>query len=449
MLSMNARLLIAASIVLASFLSLTGLALDKAFQRSAIAGVEERLQTQIYLLLGASDLNQEQMLVLSSRLPEARYATPGSGLYARVTGKKGEEIWKSDSSLGLNLPYKTATAVGEMQFEEIMLEGKDYFCMSFQIAWEVDKNSQAMFTYQIAESRQPYDIQVNGFRKSMSVWLIVAVIILLAVQGVILRWSLAPLRQLALEISAIEEGKKEAVSGIYPPELEILTRNLNALIRNSQQHLRRYRDALGDLAHSIKTPLAVIRTSMQSGAKDEEINGISEQLQRIDQVVNYQLQKAAASGRSVLATPVEVSRVAEKILNSLDKVYAGKSIRLEMEIEQGLRFIGDEGDLMEILGNLLDNACKWAKQWVMLKATSSIIEGQKIICLEISDDGPGIPDELLQKVLQRGARLDTSVEGQGIGLAVVRDLVEDLYLGSLAVVQNKPMGARVLINIPQ
>jgi two-component system sensor histidine kinase PhoQ len=446
---MNARLLIAASIVLASFLSLTGLALDKAFQRSAIAGVEERLQTQIYLLLGASELNQEQMLVLSSRLPEARYATPGSGLYARVTGKKGEEVWKSDSSLGLKLPYKSATAVGEMQFEEIMLDGKAYFCMSFQIAWEVDENRQAMFTYQIAESRQAYDIQVNGFRKSMSVWLIVAVIILLAVQGVILRWSLAPLRKLALEISDIEEGRKEAVSGIYPPELEILTRNLNALIRNSQQHLRRYRDALGDLAHSIKTPLAVIRTSMQSGSKDVEINGISEQLQRIDQVVNYQLQKAAASGRSVLATPVEVSPLAEKILNSLDKVYAGKSIRLEMDIEEGLRFLGDEGDLMEILGNLLDNACKWAKQWVMLSASSRVFEGRKHIVLEISDDGPGIPDELLQKVLQRGGRLDSSVEGQGIGLAVVRNLVEELYQGRLTVSRNEPVGARVVISIPQ
>ncbi len=449
MLSMNARLLIAASIVLASFLSLTGLALDKAFQRSVKNGVEERLKTQIYLLLGASDLNQDNELRISSRLAEARYATPGSGLYARVVDKSSAVIWRSDSALGLSPPFQATSELGEMFFSEVMLDTEEYFSMSFQIAWEINPRQQEQYTFQVIESKQSYNTQVNGFRRSMSGWLAVAALILLAVQGAILRWSLAPLRRLANEIVDIEEGRSESVSGQYPAELSSLTRNLNALIHNSQQHLRRYRDALGDLAHSIKTPLAVIRTSMQTGQADKGQESVTEQLQRIDQVVNYQLQKAAASGRRALSTPIEVQAVAEKILNSLDKVYASKSLSLEMEIEPGLRFNGDEGDLMEMLGNLLDNACKWASKSVMLKVYSGTIDGERSIGLLIEDDGPGIPDQRLQQVLKRGGRLDSNVEGQGIGLAVVRDLVEELYLGRLTFQQKQNGGTSILIEIPQ
>jgi two-component system sensor histidine kinase PhoQ len=252
----------------------------------------------------------------------------------------------------------------------------------------------------------------------------------------------------AREIEEIETGEREALAGDYPRELEGLTGNLNALIRSGRARLQRYRDSLSDLAHSLKTPLAVLRSS--TGEVPEQTREvIREQVDRMDQTIEYQLQRAATSGRSALATPVEVAPVAERIGRTLNKVYADKSLSLALEVGDEAVFVGDPGDLTELIGNLMDNACKWARRAVRLRVRNTDDEdpSRSRLVIEVEDDGPGIAEGQRAKVLERGVRADSLVPGQGIGLAVVREMVEEVYGGQVEITDSELGGALVRLTV--
>ncbi|MGH8607715.1 MAG: ATP-binding protein [Gammaproteobacteria bacterium] len=449
--SLNARLLVAATLVLAAFLGLTGFALDRAFRDSAFLAVKERLQTQIYSLLAAAHLDQSPQLVLPGALPETRFSMPGSGLYGQVSAKGGKLVWRSRSALGIEIPYPTVAAPGEAVFsEERASDGAAVFAVGFAVDWEVALNETRRYVFYVAETRAAYDNEVAGFRKSLWGWLLAAALVLLAAQGAILRWSLAPLRRVAWEVNEIEAGHRQELEGAYPSELRSLTENLNALVRNSKRHLTRYRNALGDLAHSLKTPLAVMRTALESDSDPAELRlTLGEQLERIDRTVHYQLQRAVASGRTALVTPVNVREVCDKLIQSFKKVYAERPCEFRILISPEAQFYGDEGDLMEILGNLMDNACKWCRSGVKVSARLRPCEGANRPALEltIEDDGPGIPSEKRSN-FERGVRHDSSTAGHGIGLAVVKDLVVEVYGGEIALDVSPLGGTLVRVFIP-
>jgi two-component system, OmpR family, sensor histidine kinase PhoQ len=444
--SLGARLRLAASVVLVAFLGLTGLTLDRAFRDSAQAAVQDRLQAQLYMLLGAANLNAFNRLTLPQTLPEARFSTPESGLYADVMDGQGNLVWRSPSLLGQALPFFPAVRnPGETRFAPLeSSEGEPLFVLAFTVSWEIAPNRYQLYTFRVAEAQWNFRDQIWSFRRSLWGWLLAATGVLLAVQGLILRWSLRPLRRVAAEIKEIETGQRAELSGDYPQELLLLTANLNALLRQGHAHLERYRNALGDLAHSLKTPLAVLRGVLESGSKSEELrHALGEQLERMNRTVDYQLQRAAASGRIALSAPLPVAPIARKILDSLAKVYAERAPRLTSEIAANTVFYGDEGDLLEILGNLADNACKWCERQVVVRAWPVERDGRAELLVEVEDDGPGIPAEQAPLLLGRGQRADPTVAGHGIGLAVVRDLVEEVYYGHLEIGRGARGGARV------
>jgi two-component system, OmpR family, sensor histidine kinase PhoQ len=444
--SLGARLRLAASVVLVAFLGLTGLTLDRAFRDSAQAAVQDRLQAQLYMLLGAANLNAFNRLTLPQTLPEARFSTPESGLYADVMDGQGNLVWRSPSLLGQALPFFPAVRnPGETRFAPLeSSEGEPLFVLAFTVSWEIAPNRYQLYTFRVAEAQWNFRDQIWSFRRSLWGWLLAATGVLLAVQGLILRWSLRPLRRVAAEIKEIETGQRAELSGDYPQELLLLTANLNALLRQGHAHLERYRNALGDLAHSLKTPLAVLRGVLESGSKSEELrHALGEQLERMNRTVDYQLQRAAASGRIALSAPLPVAPIARKILDSLAKVYAERAPRLTSEIAANTVFYGDEGDLLEILGNLADNACKWCERQVVVRAWPVERDGRAELLVEVEDDGPGIPAEQAPLLLGRGQRADPTVAGHGIGLAVVRDLVEEVYYGHLEIGRGALGGARV------
>ena len=432
--SLRGRLLVAASVVLAAFLGLTGLTLDGAFRDSALASVQTRLQAQVYMLLGAADLDSFNRLALPQTLPEARFSTPDSGLYADVMDSQGNLVWRSPSLLGMALPFFPAVRnAGETQFA--LLESSDdtpLFVMAFTVNWETSPNQYQIYTFRVAETQWEFLDQLWSFRQGLWGWLLAATGVLLAVQGLILGWSLKPLRRVATEVKDVETGQRAELGGDYPEELLPLTGNLNALLRQSRAHLERYRNALADLAHSLKTPLAVLRGALENSPPTEELRQtLGEQQERMNRTVDYQLQRAAASGRIALSAPLPVAPIARKIQDSLAKVYASRAPRLSCEVAATTMFYGDEGDLLEILGNLADNACKWCRRQVVMRAYPADRDGRTELVVEVEDDGPGIPAEQAPLLLGRGQRADPTVAGQGIGLAVVRDLVEEVYYGRL------------------
>ena len=444
--SFSGRLLIAASVVLAAFLGLTGLTLDRAFRDSAQSAVQDRLQAQVYMLLGVVDVDAFNRLTLPQALPEARFSTPDSGLYADVMDAQGNLVWRSPSLLGRALPFFPAVRnPGDTQFAPLeSAEGDLLFLLAFTVSWEVAPNQYRLYTFRVAETQWNYLDQLWSFRRSLWGWLLAATGVLLAVQGLILRWSLKPLRRVTAEVTEIESGQRAELSSDYPEELRPLTTNLNTLVRQGRTLLERYRNALGDLAHSLKTPLAVLRSALENGAPPEELRqALIEQVERMNRTVDYQLQRAAASGPVALSMPLSVAPLAHRILDSLTKVYAERNLDLRCEIATNTVFYGDEGDLMEILGNLADNACKWARRQVVVRAWPAEDDRRAELIVEVEDDGPGIPAKQAPLLLNRGQRADPTVAGHGIGLAVVRDLVEEVYYGRLEIGYGALGGANI------
>lgn len=447
--SLNTRLLMAASLVLAAFLGITGIILDRAFRTSAESALQDRLQGNIYALLSAAELDASGQLRLPDGLPEARFSTPGSGLYAEVRGADGTQVWRSSSALGLQIPFTTTLSAGERRLETLTIaDGIVLSALSFGVAWEANQGNARDYIFSVAENLDGMHTQVQSFRRSLWGWLIGVALVLLAVQGSILRWSLAPLRQVTADLAEIEAGRRTELIGQYPRELRGLTDNLNALIRHERSHLQRYRHTLDDLAHSLKTPLAVLRGTLGEGKSNQEFQrNVQEQVDRMSQIVQYQLQRAATSGRTALTAPIAVAEAVQKVTTSLDKVYADKQVTCSVLIDDKVFFHGDEGDLLELLGNLLDNAYKFCQSKVAVSAQLIDHDYRTRLVFYVEDDGPGIPPDMAQSVLQRGVRMDTVTPGQGIGLAVVQDIVR-IYEGTLEIGSSPLGGARMIVYLP-
>ncbi len=445
--SLTARLLLAASGVLFAFLGLTGWTLDHAFQRSAEAALRERLDARLYTLLAVAEPDTRGIVHLPETLPDARFSQPGSGLYAVVLDQSGKPLWRSASLLGQTLALPGTQPEGERAFDRIeSSRGGAIYALSFGVSWESSAGKERHYTFQVAESLAGLEAEILGFRRSLWGWLGALAVGLLLAQAAILRWTLAPLRQVAAEVAAIEAGVATRLEGDYPHELAALTANLNALLKSEREQLARYRNGLADLAHSLKTPLAVLRGAVQE--LPQPAHTVQEQVERMTQIVGYQLQRAAASGRSSLMAPVEIQPLLQRLITALDKVYAAKGVRGEHTVSPALSYQGDESDLMELLGNLLDNAYKWCVREVCVTARRETEGSVPGLRFTVEDDGPGIPPAAAERILARGVRADERMEGQGIGLAVAHDIVR-LYGGTLDIGASARGGATLTVILPE
>ena len=443
-LSLQARLLLAALLVLMVFTGLTGLALDKAFRQSAETALQDRLQGYLYALLAAVDVDDSGTPRFSRNLPDARFDRPGSGLYASIRNTDNQAVLNSRSLLGFRLPVATNTALGRYQYESLTLNNVPHYRLAYSVRWELDADQTYRLDFQLVEDMQSYHQQITTYRRNLWGWLGAAVVVLLVLQAIILRWSLKPLRQLAVDLASIEAGKAERLPGKYPKELQHLTDTLNGLLDHTRSQLQRYRDSLGNMAHSLKTPLAILANALSlTQTESTSVVDAEEQLQRIRQIIDYQLQRAAA-GQASLGTATQLKPVATKMINAMLKVHADKSLQIAAQIDDTLTCQCDEGDLMEVLGNLLENACKWCQQHIRITAQQRK-QGGVDICIE--DDGPGIPAEVREQVLQRGQRADPSTAGHGIGLAMVHEIVL-LYGGKLTIETGTSGGAAICVQLP-
>jgi len=254
---------------------------------------------------------------------------------------------------------------------------------------------------------------------------------------------LRPLRQIENQIGEIEQGERESLAGEFPTELTGVARNMNLLIDSERGRSERYRNTLDNLAHSLKTPLAAMRALLNQGERNSA--RYNEQIDRMDEIVRYQLRKPAASStRKIGLGTVRVAREVARLGEGLKKVYHDKGPAIDIVIGDDVRFRGDTGDFLEMAGNLLDNACKWCEQQVRISAR----QDPQGLLIKVEDDGPGVPEEAAEALLQRGTRLDESTPGHGIGLAIVKEIAES-YRGTLEIGRSALGGAEFRILLPK
>lgn len=444
--SLGTRLLTTASLVMAIFFGVTGVVIERAYQESVDASLQQRLNSFATMLIAASEPGIDGGVRIVHPVPEPRFFLQNSGLYARMIRNDGARVWHSPSTDQRTIDFPRGLTRGASRIDNLVLaDGVDLRAFSIGVSWSGEASVNETFTISVAEDITGFNAQIAGFRRTLWGWLLVVAIALLAVQWMVLRWGLTPLRRVTGDIAAIEAGRISHLEGEYPPELRRLTDNLNALVTNEREQRERSRRALGDLAHSLKTPLAILRGVAEAPGDSAFRDSVQTEVGRMTEIVDYQLRRAATAGRSIMRASIPVEPAVRKVVDALGKARHDKEVRCIVNIAPELRFHGDQEDLLELLGNLLDNAWKWCRARVVVEGHANVTPGQRDgLCLVIEDDGPGIPDAVTAEVFERGARVDESREGHGIGLAIVRDIVA-VYEGSIKIGRSDSGGARITV----
>lgn len=449
--SLKQRLTAISSIILFIAFSVIYFATQSAYTIASKSRLHESMLAQFYALMAIVQDDQISLLI-PDVLRNDRLENLSSGLVAYVLNNDGTLVWQSPSSeLFENLPGINNKHTLSKLFES-SFEGREMFWIGESIIWEHSKTLEKNYHFIIGEKQTILISGVNAFESQILFWLVISALALLIVFSYAVNFSLKPLRRAQSQIELVSLGKKKLVEGEFPEELHPLTSSINKLLHSEARQKVRYRDTLGNLAHSLKTPLAIIKGELDKDKDKIDMSNnnsvkctqlIQNQVDRINDIVKYQLNRSVISSGQTLVKNCPLEAEAEKIIDALKKVHREKELDISHRIEANTIFPGDSGDLLELIGNLTDNACKWAETMVVLSAKPK--NGSLHIYVE--DDGPGIAQEQREAILDRGKRLDEQTEGQGLGLAIVMDIIKN-YQGSIQIETSALGGALFLISIP-
>nr|WP_241194891.1 sensor histidine kinase [Pseudomonas fulva] len=367
----------------------------------------------------------------------AAYQRPFSGYYFRIDFAQG--TWRSRSLWDMNLPKPSAPGLSDRhelgpEGQELLTLRADYRRLGQDISISV---------------AQDYSPVRQGFRRLQQIGLgmgLVALALVLVLQRMTVTRSLRPLERARQQIAQLQQGQRSQLDAQVPSELVPLVGQINHLLSHTEDSLRRSRNALGNLGHALKTPLAVLL----SLASNERLQGLPEvraqmreQLQQIEQRLARELNRARLAGDALPGAQFACDEELPGLLSTLGMIH-GEGLVLSHAMPAGLLLPWDREDMLELLGNLLDNACKWADSEVHLGIATSEDHYQ----LWVDDDGPGIPYQQRVQVLERGSRLDEEVDGHGLGLGIVRDIVQ-AWGGQLQLLESPMGGLRVNIQLPR
>lgn len=436
--SMLVRAVAGSSLALLLIL-LVGLYLfERQAEHRAYAQQAERLRLHLYTLLAQADFGST--LSMPIYLLDSRYEELGSGLMAWALDESGDIAWMSTSTPNplsasiLNGVEQMDRAPGEFSF--VTLADASLHLAHYRVLWDAPSGMTRQTRFFVAETTQDLMVELDRMRGQVRLIAVVLFAVILMVQAIVVLWSTRPLKQLTTQIQDVERGARVELNGEWPTELRPLSENLNILLRGEQDRRDRIRKTLGDLAHSLKTPLAVLK-GLQT--KDHTLAlELHEQVNRMDEMVQWQLQRAVGGTRNVLSKTA-LAPVIERLRMTLLRVYSDRDLTIDGEA--GDLFVRiDERDLLELLGNVMDNACKYCRSRVTVSAK---IEGAEKVIF-ISDDGDGISPDLRSLLLERGERADRRQPGQGLGLALTVDIMSS-YGGRVEITESELGGARVAL----
>jgi signal transduction histidine kinase len=427
------------SLGLASVLIVVGLILAQSslwlFDHSLRRYLQEDLKDETQTLLVALVRGQNGVQLDERRL-DPTFQRPLSGHYFRIDFS--DETWRSRSLWDRDLP-KPAHAglqdgLGDGPRGQLLLVYRgDY------------QRFGQRFSISVAQDYTPI---LESFRRLQ--WLglglgAAALLLILLAQRYTVRSALRPLERVREQIAQLQQGRRTELDSQVPQELEPLVAQVNHLLSHTEDTLKRSRNALGNLGHALKTPLAVlVSLSEREELRDQpELQAtLREQLAQIRQRLERELGRARLAGEALPGAHFDCAAELPGLFSTLGMIHS-HGLNLEWQAEPGLCLPWDREDLLELLGNLLDNACKWADAEVRL----SLVQEGEGYRLWVDDDGPGIAAERREAVLGRGTRLDEQVAGHGLGLGIVRDMVE-AWGGSLSLEDSPLGGLRVAISLP-
>ncbi len=449
--SLAFRLIAAASLWSAVALLAAGVVLASLYTRTVERGFDERLSVYLRTLVGSLARQSPPASADPGNLGEPRFELTYSGWYWQVREPDGGPVVLASGSLFTDtLDIAGATRTGDLDgMTSGALVGPDDQSLRV-LARTVDFDPDHRYEVLVAGDAGEVGDQIAAFRWSVALTLAALGIGLVIATTAQIRWGLRPLDNVRRGLAALRSGKETRVEGPFPAEIQPLARELNALLESNQQIIERARTQVGNLAHALKTPLSVI-TNEARAASGPLADKVAEQAELMRTQVNHYLERARIAARStVIGAVTEVEPVVDSIVRAMARIHEDRGIDIGAEVAADALFRGEKQDLEEIVGNLVDNACKWAKSEVAVtvayvRPADELTPGT--LTLAIDDDGSGLTEAERAEATRRGRRLDETKPGSGLGLSIVTELV-GLYGGRFRLDRSPAGGLRAEVDLP-
>ena len=447
--SLSSRLIVSSAIVSIVLLAITGIVLASLFSAALERNFDQRLRSVADGLLANLDVKADGTPHLSSALADTRFNLPLSGWYWQVTPLApvaGTADLASASLLEQRLAVPEAARTARQPDGVAAFDLKDANGVNLRAIEQVFTlpGSDRRYSVMVAGNFDELSREVSAFNNALVASLLLLGIGLVLVILVQVRFGLRPLRALQENLLAIRQGRAEQLKGDYPAEIEPVAAELNLLIQANAEIVERARTQVGNLAHALKTPLSVL-TNEAAGQNGVLAAKVREQADLMRGQVNLYLDRARRAARAQgIGAVTEVKPVLEALARTLERINRDKGVAISVACADGLRFRGERQDLEEMVGNLLDNACKWAVRRVVVTAAAApelSSAGRQFLRIDVEDDGPGLPPEKRAEALKRGQRLDETKPGSGLGLSIVSETAA-MYNGSLSLGESKIGGLK-------
>ncbi|MDD0842874.1 ATP-binding protein [Pseudomonas sp. Gutcm_11s] len=443
--SLRVRLMLGATALAVVFMLALLPVLQSTFRTALENVIEQRLGADAATLISAAQVDGER-LAMPEQLPDEEFNLLDSKLIGLIFDRDGNLVWRSPSSGDQPTDYLPRyDGEGHEFLRHRNGQGIEYFVYDLEV--DLLRGQAAAFSIVTMQPASDYQALLNDLDRRLWLWLGGALLVLLGLLWLGLTWGFGSLRGLSRELDEVESGKRDHLTREHPLELLRLTDSLNHLLEGERRQRERYRDSLGDLAHSLKTPLAVLQgvgeTLAMNPGNREQAQVLGNQVERMSQQVSYQLQRASLRKSGLVRHREPLAAALDTLCGALDKVYRDKRVQVIRDLPANLQVPMERDALLELLGNLLENAYRLCLEQIRVSARQD--EGGYELVVE--DDGPGVPASQRERILKRGERLDSQHPGQGIGTAVVVDIL-DSYDGQLLLEDSALGGACFRIRLP-
>jgi signal transduction histidine kinase len=449
--SLSGRLILSSAIVSIVLLAATGILLAGLFTAALERNFDQRLRSVLDGILAGLEVDAAGTPRLSQGLADPRFGLPLSGWYWQVVPEGGGAGDLASASLleqRLAVPRDAArdeNGVAAFHLEDTAGASLRAIEQSFTLP-----GSAQRYSVLVAGNFGELGREVTAFNRALVASLLLLGLGLVLAILVQVRFGLRPLRAMQANLSEIRQGKAEQLRGSYPSEIQPVADELNLLIHSNIEIVERARTQVGNLAHALKTPLSVLTN--EASAQDGPLaSKVREQAELMRGQVNLYLDRARRAARAQgIGAVTEVRPVLDALARTLERINRDKPLSIEVDCAGGLRFRGERQDLEEMVGNLLDNACKWAAGRVTLAgipAPEAGTAGRTFLVITVEDDGPGLPEGQRARALKRGQRLDETKPGSGLGLSIVAETAA-MYNGSVQLGHASLGGLRAVLTLP-